>query len=422
MTHGRVIALVVVCAAMPLGCSSLTWFDPPSEPSAAHPPAPASANGAVAIEIPDTAASGEPQPPNALEQRIQTHLAKMPQDDLAARLARRGQSPKPTPDVSGNAQEPSPQPSVPDATANTAVPAVASAAPSEAPVRSAAMAAAPSPPTAGGAPVVLAVEVRAADKSAGPAEPVAGPEQSVCVPLQLPSGAPDRATDLRTTIAQLERELDESPNDFDRQLRLRLLYLANDRPAKATEAWPNADADMQQRVLGLVRVVAAARGLAGHDPARKAGTILTALEDYRRQLRERADLRIPRVAICRRVASFGVFDPITPADFPAGRQHTVILYCEVDNFRSDPQPDGRYLTRLAQRIEVFTSGGEPVFSRKETLIEDRSRNRREDFFLAQKLLLPATLNPGEYVLKVTLTDTLAEKISQNTTSFRVTAG
>jgi len=68
---------------------------------------------------------------------------------------------------------------------------------------------------------------------------------------------------------------------------------------------------------------------------------------------------------------------------------------------------------------VLTPDGRSVWQHQEPDIVDTSRQRRNDFFLAQMVALPATLEPGEYVLKVSVQDELSGKSNQAIHRFSV---
>jgi hypothetical protein len=53
---------------------------------------------------------------------------------------------------------------------------------------------------------------------------------------------------------------------------------------------------------------------------------------------------------------------------------------------------------------------------------DRCRNRRRDFFIADKLTVPAKLGAGNYVLKVTITDEQAQRVGEASMRLQVRSG
>ena len=100
-------------------------------------------------------------------------------------------------------------------------------------------------------------------------------------------------------------------------------------------------------------------------------------------------------------------------------QNQAIAYFEVSNFTSEKMPDGRFRTLLSDRFEILTPEGESVWHHEEPEIEDLSRRRREDFFVAQRIVIPPALGEGRYVLKVTVEDRLAAKQTQALLQFNV---
>ena len=127
-------------------------------------------------------------------------------------------------------------------------------------------------------------------------------------------------------------------------------------------------------------------------------------------------LAIPTLALCRSVERFGVYDPVEPARFTAGRETPVVVYCEVDHFRSNPADQGGWEAKLTYEAVLYADAESAVavINKKPTQIVDRCRNRRRDFFLADRMTIPANLPVGKYVLKVTVIDQLANLVAEKT--------
>jgi hypothetical protein len=145
------------------------------------------------------------------------------------------------------------------------------------------------------------------------------------------------------------------------------------------------------------------------------------VDDLRHQLMRGAELLIPKVALCTRVSTFGVYDEMDHAALLPYHPNRTIVYCELDNFHSEPTDDGEYRVTLASRLEILTADGRSLWNHEEPRIEDHSKQRREDFFLAQLVALPASLGPGDYVLKVTVEDQAAAKATEAVYPFRIEA-
>ena len=267
-------------------------------------------------------------------------------------------------------------------------------------------------------PTVVAVEVRPAGGSeivSQPAEPVGSSN------LPLEAGDQDARLDLGRIIEAVRKQLAGRPNDAEKQLMLRVLYLLEGRQDLARSVTEGTNAELQQALEVLVEAMIAAGGSAwGADG--DAERALQAIDDFRRALSSRVALRIPTLTFCRRVVSFGVYDRIDPPVFEAGREHAVVLYCEVDNFRSRVTPDGQFETLLTFCTQIFSAAGEPVYAEPEQRVRDLCRKRRNDFFIRQQLRLPATLSPGRHVVKTAITDVLGGKRAEARLVFRITDG
>jgi hypothetical protein len=141
------------------------------------------------------------------------------------------------------------------------------------------------------------------------------------------------------------------------------------------------------------------------------------------RLRSQAELSIPTLALCTKVEGFGVYEPIDPVRFLAGREHQAIIYCEIENFASAPVgADNKvWETKLTQEAVLYTESGMQVWIDKAGNISDRSRNRRHDFFIVKKITLPATLTIGRYLLKVTVQDQQAKRVAEQTMPVEIVA-
>jgi hypothetical protein len=140
-------------------------------------------------------------------------------------------------------------------------------------------------------------------------------------------------------------------------------------------------------------------------------------------LNAKAPLSLPVVALCREVTQFGVYNPIDPPSFEAGRETPTIVYCEVDHFRSEPTGDRQWRTKLTYEASLYSGSDQAVsvITRKPASVIDLCRNRRRDFFLADRLTIPASLPAGRYVLKVTVVDDLANRVAESTIPVTIAA-
>lgn len=235
-------------------------------------------------------------------------------------------------------------------------------------------------------------------------------------PVQ-PTGA-TRGNDLAGMLAELEEAVKAHPEQLDNQFKLRLLYLATDQDDKA--AGPIAAGDPLQAHLAtaLFGLLTSAKA-ALRRPTSSPSPALLAAEEVRRILGQQSPVIIPKLALVTRVSSFGDYAPVSPAKFPAGQGVHVFLYTEVANFRSEPTPDGRLRTLLAETVEIFDSTGKVIWKQTADNIEDKVLSPRRDFFIPIEVRLPATTPPGEYVLKAGIEDKLGATTDQQRMTFTI---
>jgi hypothetical protein len=132
------------------------------------------------------------------------------------------------------------------------------------------------------------------------------------------------------------------------------------------------------------------------------------------RVRAQADLIIPTLALCTKVDGFGVYEPVEPARFTTMKEHPIIVYCEVENFASHLNGNKMWETKLSQEVVLYTETGLPVWQDKTENIPDLARNRRHDFFVVKKTKFPANITIGRYILKVTIVDQQANRVTEAT--------
>lgn len=152
------------------------------------------------------------------------------------------------------------------------------------------------------------------------------------------------------------------------------------------------------------------------DPAERVKPILEMASSLRRE----TGLTLPTLALCSEVRVFGDYDPM-PTRFPVGQAHPTVLYVEVDNFVTQQITDGGpWETKLLLSAILYGPDGHQVMSLPPFPVNDRSRQRRRDFFLAGRLTLPATVSPGEHMLKITVKDELGQRVAQESIKIEFT--
>jgi len=140
------------------------------------------------------------------------------------------------------------------------------------------------------------------------------------------------------------------------------------------------------------------------------------------RLRSQGELTISTAALCKSVQRFGVYEPMEPPRFVAGRKdNAAILYCEVANFSSQLNDKKLWETKLKQEAVLFSESGLQVWSDKTDTVLDQSRNRLHDFFIADKIVLPSSLPVGRYLMKMTVTDLHANRVAEATVPIQIVA-
>lgn len=265
------------------------------------------------------------------------------------------------------------------------------------------------------APVLTEVKVIA---GAQPAVEAAAPNPAASA--NKPAVAVEPVDTFLDRVTELRRRVTDDPNNLEEQLRLRMLYLADGQDDKALASIPGGDAEIEEIIQAQVGAMIAARSSAGRDPATWANRQLDSIESLRKMLGAKADLSVPKVALCTKITGFGLYEPIEPAEFPARRKNLLLVYIEVENFASKVTPSGLYRTLLSVRQSLVSRDGQELWSKKDENIEDLARRQRRDFYLTiGPIEIPKSLAPGSYILKVEVEDVLAGKMNSAVAEFKL---
>lgn len=174
--------------------------------------------------------------------------------------------------------------------------------------------------------------------------------------------------------------------------------------------------------------------------ARRLSRLLTEHGD---KLAEERPLRIVGSALCTSVQSYGSYTKFSDYTFLQGRAQPVIVYVALENFsqrasgvtktddvlagatfklpdakeREKKAADGGktkaaevagrdYVVELTETIAIHNDADDLVVWRApEASIRDVSRDKRKDYYLVQRIDLPARLTLGRYNVKITVRDT-----------------
>lgn len=222
-----------------------------------------------------------------------------------------------------------------------------------------------------------------------------------------------------TLEQRLVKRARDNPRDVAAQLDVELYGLIRDEPSPQLASLATLPGEDKEVVAALVDGISNFRTGVRQDANMLLSRKIRPLTDMADRLRTRAELAVPTIALCKRVDGFGRYEPIDPPRFPAGRENSVIVYCEIENFESHLNDKRLWETKLTQQVNLYTETGMLVWPDKSRPVSDECRNRRHDFFLYNVLKLPANLNIGRYLLKVSIEDRTANRVAEATLSIEM---
>jgi hypothetical protein len=216
-------------------------------------------------------------------------------------------------------------------------------------------------------------------------------------------------------VRKLTARIKDDPRDAAGHLDYQLLQFLLDEPVpqlSTISTLPAEDRELLTTLLdGLSNFRNGLRAEANMLQSKKVAPLLELAD----RLRGQADLTLPASLLCKSVKRFGVYEPMDPPRFIAGKKdNEAIIYCEVANFASQMTPDKKWETKLKQEAVLYSETGLAVWSDKSDTVTDLSRNRLHDFFIADKVHIPGNLPVGRYLLKMTVTDLHANRVAEAT--------
>lgn len=191
------------------------------------------------------------------------------------------------------------------------------------------------------------------------------------------------------------------------QQKLRLLYLAADRPDQAAagieELTPAERKAFQDLAFAL------STWLSPQESKHlnlKGAKVLRSLRDASDGLAAVSKLDLKNLAFCEKVEGFGWYTQFSRYDFTPKQE--VLLYLELENFSAEEKTARQFETELQGSYQIFDSAGAIVDQRQLPLDRETCRNLRRDYFIAYRIFLPEQLPPGRYRLELTVEDLKAK--------------
>ena len=235
---------------------------------------------------------------------------------------------------------------------------------------------------------------------------------------QAPVQAP--ATDART--AAFARRAAEYPQDLSAQTDYQLLKLLEEESVPDLQSMSGLTPEDRELLSTLMDSLVNFRNQLKQNNNMLLSKKISPLVDLGTRLKTQAELTIPTFTFVSQAPGFGRYQAIEPARFIAGKPHIVGIYYEVENFKSRPNENGLYETRLTENLVLYTEAfGQPVWQDRKSTLTDTSHRQRQDFFNAKNITLPASLTIGRYLLKVTIEDQQAQRIAESTIPVEIVA-
>lgn len=249
------------------------------------------------------------------------------------------------------------------------------------------------------------------------------------LPADAPPPAPRGGHDLASSPVSadsgelsrtLSQRLRDNPGDLAVHLDYQLLRFLEDEPVPDLDAIAGLQGEDREVLTALIDALSNFRNGVRADGNMLLSQKIKPLLDLGGRLRSQAELSIATISLCRRVKAFGIYEPM-PGRFAAGVESHAIAYCELDNVSARRNDQGEWESKLTQEAVLYREDGQSVWSNPRQAIIDRSRNRRQDFFVAQPITLLPTLTIGRYWLKITVEDEQVRRVAEATVPIEIVA-
>jgi hypothetical protein len=205
---------------------------------------------------------------------------------------------------------------------------------------------------------------------------------------------------------------------IQKQVNVRMLYLLSGQPARSLEPIAGlepADQEFWQQVFWGMSNYFDRAAIA--DPSDRATQTIAQLRAAVHKLQEKSKLELRNVSFCNKIENYGRYERFKRDEFTPGQP--VLLYAEVDNFKSEPTADGPYRAILKSTIEIFDSRGAIVQKMPFQPTEDLCASPRRDYYNSYEFVVPTQISLGPHTLKLTVEDQLSQKVASYTVNFTV---
>jgi hypothetical protein len=238
------------------------------------------------------------------------------------------------------------------------------------------------------------------------------------------SGSTAASNSTRDLIEALRTRIATQPGDasWRAQLDERLLRVLAGEYEQARAPFEAVPAEQARVAAGFIETLISLREAHGGDLPGESSRLLERIDGLRDSLIPISDLALPKVALCRAVVGFGLYDPIEPPRFPARAGGEFVAYCEIRHLTSRRLENGEHETHFDVTISILTAEGRTIQEQTIPDVRTRWRDARHECFIAPLVTLPPALSPGDYVAKITVADRIGSKVAQKRASFQVASG
>lgn len=253
--------------------------------------------------------------------------------------------------------------------------------------------------------------------------PVAEPPRPVArlgPPIEVAAATPAPAAPSAPVPSASAKPADEPP------VLAALRCLLEKRPQEALARLELYDKSNQELLLFLLPLIVRLSecNLERANP-QDVAVVVEELNGLAAPMRSRAALAVEAMCFCKRIETFGVYEPL-PSDYRFRPRDLVQIYVELKNFtsrkRKNDAGETRHVIDLASSVEICDYAGKRVYATAfERPRPDESRAPRQDYFDSYRFCVP-DIAPGAYTLWIEVEDrgTRPPRKARRSLDFRVT--
>lgn len=243
-----------------------------------------------------------------------------------------------------------------------------------------------------------------------------------------------QVSELRETMRALRASGEGASAEAMELLALRLLD-ADSAGAELESLKGKLSLGQRRALTALESLLAELRAEDGATAALDARRLARLLTEHADKLADTRPIRITSAALCTSVHSYGSYMKFPDYTFLQGRAQPVIVYVALENFTqkrigsssavesavrtllgapvnswergraAEESSAGDVVVELTETIAIHTDADDlVVWKSPEASVRDVSRDKRKDYYLVQRIVLPPRLTLGKYNVKVTVRD------------------